>query len=67
MANQRDKRYIENMYDFKNKVRCINDFTDNTLNRTLTMFTYENLPDTIPERELELFLQTHSLLELLFL
>lgn len=60
MANQRDKRYIENMYDFKNKVRCINDFTDNTLNRTLTMFTYENLPDTIPERELELLLQTHG-------
>lgn len=60
MANQRDKRYIENLYDFKNKVRCINDFTDNTLNRTLTMFTYENLPDTLPERELELILQTYG-------
>lgn len=35
-------------------------FTDNMLNRTLTMFKYRGLPETLPERELELILQING-------
>lgn len=55
--SSRARRHIENIYDFTDKVSCVNDFIDNTLNRTLTMFTYKGLPDTIPETELEFILQ----------
>ncbi len=32
----------------------------NTLNRTVTMFEYENLPDTIPEKEMEKIIQQNG-------
>lgn len=45
------------IYDFNDKDRCINEFEDNMLNRTLTMFTYHGLPDSLPEDDLELIIQ----------
>lgn len=45
------------MFDIQNKRRNIADLNNYTLAKTLTMFRYENLPDTIPARELEKLLQ----------
>lgn len=54
----RERRHIERYFDFEDKVSAVNYYTDTMLNKTLTMFKYNNLPDSIPERELELLLQT---------
>lgn len=54
----RERRHIERYFDFEDKVSAVNYYVDTILNKTLTMFRYENLPDTLPERELELLLQT---------
>lgn len=47
-------------YDFKDKSACINQHISYMLNRTQSMFRWNGLPDTIPERSLELFLQTNG-------
>lgn len=44
-------------YDFKNKEVALNNLCDEMLKRTLNMFTWDGLPESIPERELELLLQ----------
>lgn len=44
-------------YDFKNKDENISDIINYFLSRTQKMFTYTGLPDTIPQRNLELMLQ----------
>ena len=41
----------------KDKDRATAFYIDNTLQKTLSMFHYENLPDTIPPKELENLLQ----------
>lgn len=53
----KENRYIDSVYNFRDKVECANNYIDSYLNRTLSMFTYRGLPDTIPERELESILQ----------
>lgn len=47
-------------YDFANKERCIAQHITYMLNRTAKMFKWDGLPDTIPERVLELYLQTNG-------
>lgn len=47
-------------YDFKNKQRCVQNYVYYMLNRTLTMFEYDNLPETIPKIYLERFLQQNG-------
>lgn len=47
-------------YDFKNKEKNLNDYITYMLNRSVTMFKYHNLPDTMPQREIELLLQTNG-------
>lgn len=47
-------------YDFKDKDNCINQHVLYMLNRTQSMFKYSDLPESIPERVLELFLQTNG-------
>lgn len=47
-------------YDFSDKPKCINQHISYMLNRTQSMFHWENLPETIPERSLELFLQING-------
>lgn len=59
-------RYIDEMldgmpeYDFANKAKCIHRHIAYMLNRTQSMFRWDGLPDSIPERSLELFLQMNG-------
>ena len=45
-------------YNFSDKKKCINNYIRYMLSRTQSMFKYDNLPDTIPQRMLELYLQS---------
>ena len=47
-------------YDYKDKTRNINQLNKYMLAKTLSMFEYENLPATIPARELEKLLQRNG-------
>lgn len=47
-------------YDFADKSLCTRQHIAYMLNRTQSMFRWEGLPNTIPERSLELFLQTNG-------
>lgn len=49
--------YDINFYEIKDKKRNVRDMVEYMFDRTLNMFKWENLPDTIPQRSLELFLQ----------
>lgn len=53
-------RGISYDYDYKNKERNIRNNISYMLNRSLQMFDYTGLPDTIPKRELERMLQTQG-------
>lgn len=73
MSNNNDDRqarkfnyYIDSIlnaggkYDFRDKKRAIRNHIAYMLNRTQAMFEWKNLPDTIPARSLELFLQVNG-------
>lgn len=47
-------------YDFKNKRRCLRTKIAEMLNRCQSMLEFDGLPDTIPERNLKLLLQTNG-------
>lgn len=47
-------------YEYEDKRASLNFYVRYMLNKTLTMFKYKNLPDTIPENELELYLQVNT-------
>ena len=47
-------------YDFKNKKRCIRTKVAQMLNRCQSMLEFTGLPDTIPERNFKLLLQTNG-------
>ena len=47
-------------FDFADKSRCINQHISYMLNRTHSMFKWEGLPETVPVRSLELYLQTNG-------
>lgn len=49
-----------NPYDFADKDKCIQQHITYMLNRTQSMFRWNGLPPTIPERVLELFLQING-------
>lgn len=61
---ERYNRFIDKLfqgsqlYDFKDKELCNQRTINYMLLRTQSMFKYKNLPDTILERNLELYLQT---------
>ena len=44
-------------YDVRNKEKCADQYIMYMINRTQTMFKWEGLPDSIPQRVLELYLQ----------
>lgn len=46
------------LYQITNKEQSLYDFTLSILNRTLGMFEYKNLPETLPQVEIEKRLQT---------
>lgn len=54
------KKNITKIYDYKDKIRNVQYYIDLSLNRTLSMFKYENLPDSLPEVELEKILQCNG-------
>ena len=47
-------------YDYKAKTRNINQLNKYMLAKTLSMFEYQGLPETIPQRELERLLPTNG-------
>lgn len=64
-----DKLDKQNFYDFQNgvalykptdKLSNINQLINSYLNKTLTMFQYSNLPDTLPDLEFEKILQVQG-------
>lgn len=66
VRNLRDyNRFIDGIiggcdYDFSNKKDCINTHIRYMLNRTQSMFKWDGLPDTIPQRDLELIIQCNG-------
>ena len=60
MLSKDEKRsYYDNTLSFSatNKAENVRNIIDSVLNKTLTMFLYTNLPDTLPIEELEKILQ----------
>ena len=49
---------LPKIYDFRKKDNSVSDYIGYMLSRTQSMFKYTGLPETIPQRSLELFLQT---------
>lgn len=49
-----------NNYDWTDKNKNVTNYVKYMLNRSLAMFKYHNLPDTIPHRDLELLLQSNG-------
>ena len=50
------------MYDYTDKQRNVEDFIKLMYNKTLSMFEYNNLPESLPAVELERMLQTNGYL-----
>lgn len=61
MENKRIfKTLCESPYNIREKKQNISDMTEYDLAKTRKMFRYENLPDTIPQRFLERYLQCNG-------
>lgn len=54
------KKEPNNLYDFKNKDKCIDNKISYMLARTQSMFSYAGLPDTLNARIIELYLQVNG-------
>lgn len=54
------KCYDINFYELKDKEQNTRDMVEYMINRTMSMFKWENLPTTINQRTLELYLQTQG-------
>lgn len=52
--------YDSRPYDFKSKTSNVSMYINYMLNRTIHIFQYDNLPETITSRMLELYLQTNG-------
>lgn len=48
------------LYDFSDKSLAVSNHVSYMLDRTQSMFKYDGLPDTIPQRSLELYLQING-------
>ena len=48
------------IYDYKNKEKNIKNHINECFNKSLTMFKYSNLPDTLPAKYLERYLQEYG-------
>lgn len=63
---RRFNRYLDSIlpgfapYDFRAKERNVSDLVAYTLNRTSRIFEYGKLPETIPQRAIELYAQTNG-------
>lgn len=54
------KKEPENIYNFANKAKCIDNKISYMLARTQSMFSYSGLPDTLNSRIIELYLQVNG-------
>lgn len=52
--------YNSETYDFKDKTRNVSMYINYMLNRTRHIFKYKNLPETLDERMLELYIQVNG-------
>ena len=57
MSNLNRKLYKLDLYDFSNKLETTMDYIDYMTERCMAIFKWNNLPDTIPQDVLELYLQ----------
>ena len=57
MSNLNRKLYKIDLYDFSNKLETACDYIDYMTTRCMSIFKWNNLPDTIPQDVLELYLQ----------
>ena len=53
-------RFGLSLYDFNDKERCQRSYVTYMLNRMQRLFEYQGLPDTIPQRMLEMMLQING-------
>lgn len=53
-------KHLANLYPLTNKQTSLDDYIRGFLNRTLTMFSYKNLPGTLPRYVLEKTLQVNG-------
>lgn len=53
-------KQLASLYPLTNKQTSLDDYIRGFLDRTLSMFAYENLPDTLPRYVLEKTLQVHG-------
>ena len=63
MLSKEEKRsYYDNSLNYSviNKTENVQNIIDSVLNKTLTMFLYTNLPDTLPIEEIEKILQMNG-------
>lgn len=51
---------VGNLYDFKEKKKAVQHYVGYMLDRCESMFEYDNLPDSIPKRNLELMLMVNG-------
>ena len=51
---------VGNLYDFKDKKKSVQHYVGYMLDRCESMFEYDNLPDSIPKRNLELMLMVNG-------
>ena len=51
---------LAQLYQITNKRESVTDYANSIFNRTLSMFEYKNLPETLPQAELEKQLQVHG-------
>jgi len=58
--NKKDWWSASNIYDFTDKERSVNDYIRYMLCRTQSMFKYNGLPESIPQKYLELYLQMNG-------
>lgn len=54
------KKEPQNIYNFANKAKCIDNKISYMLSRTQSMFSYSGLPDTLNARIIELYLQVNG-------
>ena len=51
---------IDRRYDFKNKKKAVKSYVTYMMNRVQSMFKYEGLPDTIPQKMIEIYIMTNG-------
>lgn len=51
---------VERLYDFKDKKKAVKSYVTYMMNRVQSMFKYEGLPNTIPQKMIEIYIMTNG-------